>query len=76
MKWYYAERKKPFGPIDEKEFQGLIEHGIIMPDTLVWRSGMKEWKPLSEVNLTKEVPDPKEKSRNRRSLQNLSLLKK
>jgi uncharacterized RDD family membrane protein YckC len=60
MKWYYAERKKPFGPIDEKEFQGLIEHGIIMPDTLVWRSGMKEWKPLSEVNLTKEVPDPKE----------------
>jgi uncharacterized RDD family membrane protein YckC len=52
MKWYYAERKKPFGPIDEKEFQSMIDNGIIMPDTLVWRSGMKEWKPLSEVSLT------------------------
>jgi len=51
MKWYYAERKKPFGPIDENEFRGLIENGTIMPDTLVWRSGMKEWKPLSEVNM-------------------------
>ncbi len=60
MKWYYAERKKPFGPIDEKEFQGLIESGTITPDTLVWRSGMKEWKPLSEVYMT-EVADNREK---------------
>jgi uncharacterized RDD family membrane protein YckC len=59
MKWYYAERKKPFGPIDEKEFQSMINNGIIMPDTLVWRSGMKEWKPLSEVSLT-ETTDTKE----------------
>jgi len=51
MKWYYAERKKPFGPIDEKEFRYLIDRGTILPDTLVWRSGMKEWKPLSEVNI-------------------------
>jgi uncharacterized RDD family membrane protein YckC len=59
MKWYYAERKKPFGPIDEKEFRSMIDNGIILPDTLVWRSGMKEWKPLSEVSLT-ETTDIKE----------------
>jgi hypothetical protein len=59
MKWYYAERKKPFGPIDEKEFRSMIDNGIILPDTLVWRSGMKEWKPLSEVSLT-EATDIKE----------------
>jgi uncharacterized RDD family membrane protein YckC len=51
MKWYYAENKKPVGPIGEKEFQDLIENGTIKQDTLVWRSGMKEWKPLSEVSL-------------------------
>lgn len=61
MKWYYAERKKPFGPIEEKEFQSLIENGTIMPDTLVWCSGMKEWKPLSEVTIAK-VADPEEKA--------------
>lgn len=55
MDWYYAESKKPFGPIDEKEFLNLIEKGTIMPHTLVWRSGMKEWKPLSDINLA-EVP--------------------
>ncbi len=51
MKWYYAERKKPIGPIDEEQFQSLIDNGTIKPDTLIWRSGMKEWKPLSEVNI-------------------------
>ena len=52
MEWYYAERKKPFGPVNDEEFLSLIEKGTIMPDTLVWRPGMKEWKPLSEINLT------------------------
>jgi uncharacterized RDD family membrane protein YckC len=60
MKWYYAERKKPFGPIDENEFRSLIENGTITPITLVWRSGMKEWQPLSEVSVP-ETAKPEEK---------------
>jgi uncharacterized RDD family membrane protein YckC len=55
MQWYYAERKKPFGPIDEQEFRKLIENGTVLPTTLVWRSGMKEWKPLSEISLTEKT---------------------
>ncbi len=56
MKWYYAEGKKPVGPLEASEFRELAKNGEIKPETLVWRSGMKAWKPLSEVDLTEVDP--------------------
>ncbi len=64
MKWYYAEDKKPVGPFEASEFLALIANGTIKPDALVWRSGMKAWKPLSEVGppevASPEVASPEE----------------
>ena len=53
-KWYYVIDKKPVGPVDEDDFLQLIENGTILAETLVWKPGMKEWKPLSDIR----IPEP------------------
>lgn len=49
MSWYYAENNDRKGPIDETAFQDLVRGGTIKPDTLVWREGMANWTPYSQV---------------------------
>lgn len=44
MEWYYAESGNQIGPIDEKEFQDLVEKGKITSNTLVWNPSMKDWQ--------------------------------
>ena len=50
MNWYYADNGQQAGPVDETQFQALIQSGRITPETLVWREGMANWLPLREVN--------------------------
>ncbi len=47
--WYYANGGQRLGPVSETEFDALRRSGQIRPQTLVWREGMLEWKPLSEA---------------------------
>lgn len=49
MDWYFAEANQRLGPVDDSEFRSLRESGRIGPDTLVWRSGLADWQPLSTV---------------------------
>lgn len=49
MEWYFAETNQRLGPVEDAEFRSLRESGRIGPDTLVWRSGMAEWQPLSAL---------------------------
>jgi uncharacterized RDD family membrane protein YckC len=49
MEWYFAEANQRLGPVEDAEFQSLRKSGRIGPDTLVWRSGMAEWQPLSAL---------------------------
>jgi uncharacterized RDD family membrane protein YckC len=49
MTWYYAQGDRQQGPASEEEFQGLVASGVVRPETLVWHSGMAEWRPYSEV---------------------------
>ncbi len=55
MNWYYAKDGKRQGPVDEVEFELLVNEGTIAPDTLVWSKGMDGWKEYSEVKAPKEA---------------------
>ena len=43
MDWYYANRGKQIGPVNDADFEKLVMEGIIRKDTLVWHEGMKDW---------------------------------
>jgi len=47
--WYYALGNEKKGPLNEEEFAGLVESGVIVPDTLVWSKGMTAWQTLVET---------------------------
>jgi hypothetical protein len=49
MTWFYAAGSEQRGPVDEAALDRLIAAGEIGPDTLVWRAGMPEWRPLREA---------------------------
>lgn len=60
VQWYYVEKGVRFGPVDPAQMKKLILAGTITSDTLVWRSGMTEWKPLSQSDLgvAMQAPPP------------------
>jgi hypothetical protein len=48
MDWYYANGADRNGPVNEEEFQRLVQQGVITPQTLVWRQGFSDWRPYGE----------------------------
>lgn len=50
MNWYYAAGSERKGPLEEGEFFGLVERGMITADTLVWKQGMENWQPYGKVS--------------------------
>ncbi len=57
MKWYYAIGNERLGPVEDDEWQKLVDSGQIQPDTLVWHEGMTDWMAYSEL-LPKVAPAP------------------
>lgn len=49
MNWYYVDEGKQAGPVDDAQLDELQRAGRIHADTLVWREGMANWQPYSEV---------------------------
>ena len=49
MNWYYADGGQQKGPVSDMDFIVLTRDGIIKGETLVWREGLPEWQPLSQV---------------------------
>src|SRR5579862_4555647 len=49
MAWYYAEAGQQTGPIDDAQFEQLVQGGRIQSETLVWREGMPNWQPYNQV---------------------------
>lgn len=49
MAWYYAEAGKQTGPVEDAQLEELVQSGRIQPETLVWREGMPDWRPYSQV---------------------------
>jgi hypothetical protein len=48
--WYAGIREVPVGPLTRAELASKIDAGDITSETLVWREGLDDWRPLSAVN--------------------------
>lgn len=49
MKWYYVQAGQQVGPVSETDLANLAAAGTIKSDTLVWREGMPNWIPYSQI---------------------------
>ena len=48
--WYYSDAAHtPHGPVDADDLARLHASGQLLPASLVWREGLGEWRPWSEV---------------------------
>jgi predicted Zn finger-like uncharacterized protein len=47
--WHVAINDVPVGPIKKAEFQRKIASGAVRPDSLCWREGFDDWRPLKDV---------------------------
>jgi hypothetical protein len=47
--WFLARDGQQFGPVSDVEFRKLVELGHLRPTDLVWREGLPEWKPASDI---------------------------
>jgi hypothetical protein len=58
MEWFYAVGSERRGPVPQEEFDELVRKGEITPETLVWREGFEDWRPLAAVTAAPETPAP------------------
>lgn len=58
MSWYYANQGQQSGPVEDSIFEDLVRQGVIGPATLVWREGMANWIPYSQVHATATAGSP------------------
>jgi uncharacterized membrane protein len=49
MQWYYAKNNEQLGPVDENEFQRLIDTEQIQPTDLVWNVTMENWEAAASI---------------------------
>ena len=47
--WYAGVRDLPVGPLTRNELSAKIEAGDITSESLVWREGLDDWRPLRTV---------------------------
>lgn len=59
MTWYYVNDGKAAGPISDEELLSQLRLGSILPTTLVWRSGMANWRAASEAAAQIQVSPPR-----------------
>ena len=50
IQWYYSKMGLKQGPVPDEELRLKIRRGEIGETTLVWRDGMADWLPLSQVS--------------------------
>lgn len=46
---YASINNSQAGPFTEQEFIAIIQKGMINKDTLVWKQGLANWMPASQV---------------------------
>lgn len=47
--WYYAVNNEQKGPVNESDLKTQLATGKLPPDSLVWKDGMDNWTPASQV---------------------------
>jgi hypothetical protein len=54
--WYYSRDGKSFGPFVLESLQQLAATGHLRLTDLLWKDGMKEWKPVAAVKQVFQTP--------------------
>jgi len=49
MEWFYAKEGKQLGPVSSDELRRLASEKSLGPTDLVWKEGMANWRPASEI---------------------------
>ena len=47
--WFYAKNNEKKGPVSRSHLKSMVVSGEVAGVDLVWREGMKDWIPASEV---------------------------
>ncbi|MBI5516348.1 MAG: zinc-ribbon domain-containing protein [Deltaproteobacteria bacterium] len=47
--WYAGIRDLPVGPLTRSELSARVQGGDVTADTLVWREGLDDWRPMRSV---------------------------
>jgi uncharacterized membrane protein len=47
--WYYAVNNEQKGPVNESDLKTQLAGGKLPPETLVWKDGLDNWTPASQV---------------------------
>jgi len=47
--WYYSKNGIQMGPVSQEELFAKAKRGEVLPSDLIWREGMADWLPLSQV---------------------------
>ncbi len=58
MNWYYASQGRRVGPVDDTEFEALVETGAITQDTLVWNETLSKWTPYGALGKSAASSQP------------------
>jgi predicted Zn finger-like uncharacterized protein len=53
--WYVAINGVPVGPIRISELRRKAANGAVTEDSLVWREGLEEWRPVRSVTELAEI---------------------
>lgn len=56
--WHYAVGSEQYGPVTLLELRGLVTSGQLTADDLVWKEGLADWTPVSDVGELNAVKKP------------------
>jgi len=48
--WHFTKAGEQHGPVTAAQLKELAKSGELLPEDLVWKEGMSEWKPARSVN--------------------------
>jgi len=55
MQWYYSKNGTQLGPVAQGELLAKLASGEVSPADLVWKDGMADWIPASQVSELKQT---------------------
>jgi len=47
--WYYTKSGTKHGPVSSHDLRVFARDGTLAPMDLVWKEGMKDWRPASKI---------------------------
>ena len=49
MTWFYTSNGTQAGPVSQQELAAKVQSGEVKSSDLIWKEGMADWLPLSQV---------------------------